>query len=88
MQTLLVEKIALTFVGDAHALLTGFAKILVKTLTAPIDRIARACDVADVLSRRRSPAAKPSGKSHDALGSPRGASRRCPFSFRFLNHLT
>jgi hypothetical protein len=84
MQTLLAEKLALTFIEDAHALLSGFGKILFRTLTAPVERIARACDVADVLAKRRSSAARSCG----ALGSPRGASRRSPLSFRFLNHLT
>jgi hypothetical protein len=73
MQMLLVENIALTFIGDAQALATGLLKILVKFATAPIERIARASDVAGVLSDRR---------------TTRHASRGCPFSFRRLRHLT
>jgi hypothetical protein len=73
MQMQLVENIALTFISDAHALATGLVKILVKFATAPIERIARACDVAGVLSYRR---------------ESRRISRGCPFSFRNLRHLT
>ena len=72
MQMLLVENIALTFIGDAQALATGFVKILVRFATAPIERIARASDVGGVLSYRRE-VERPS---------------RCPFSFRGLRHLT
>ena len=63
MQMVLVEKLPLTFVGDAHALAAGFGEILVKivtapiermvqTVTAPIERIAAACDVAGVHAKR------------------------------------
>jgi len=82
MQILLVEKMALTFAGDAHALITGLGGIVVKIFTAPIERIARACDVAGVLSDPRSAIETRSGK--DATKP----SRRCLFSFRCLNHLT
>lgn len=73
MQTLLVENIAVTFVRDARALATGLVKILAGIVTAPIERIARASDVAGVLSRR---------------SETRRASRGCPFSFRRLRDLT
>ena len=73
MQILLVENIALTFLSDAQALAGGFVKILVRFVTAPIERIARACDVGGVLPYRR---------------ETRLASRGCPFSFRRLRHLT
>jgi hypothetical protein len=96
MQMVLVENLALTFIGDAHAMAAGFGKILVKlvrapieAVTAPVERMARACDVAGVLpdprtktsftqfrSRRRPPISRPA--------SP----RRCLFPFRSLNHLT
>jgi hypothetical protein len=96
MQMVLVENLALTFIGDAHAMAAGFGKILVKlvrapikAVTAPIERMARACDVAGVLpdprtktsftqfrSRRRAPISRPA------------SSRRCLFPFRSLNHLT
>ncbi len=55
MQTLLVEKLAVTFLSDAHALVIGTSEILLGIITAPIERIARACDVAGVLSRRKPP---------------------------------
>lgn len=74
MQTLLLEDVALTFLGDAYALAAGFGSLVVKIVTAPIERIARASDVAGVLSRRRAPRL--------------ALLRRCPFSFRHLNHLT
>ena len=53
MQMILVENLALTFVSDAHALVAGFGKILVQIITAPIDRIARACDVGGVYAKRQ-----------------------------------
>jgi hypothetical protein len=64
MQTLLAEKLALTFVDDAHAFAAGFGKILLQTVTAPIqrmvqtvmapiERIAAACDVAGVYAKRQ-----------------------------------
>jgi hypothetical protein len=60
----LVEKLALTFVGDAQALATGFVKVVARIVTfpiarmvqavmAPIERIARASDVAGVYAKRR-----------------------------------
>ena len=89
MQMLLVEKLALTFVGDAYALATGFGKILVKTATAPIERIARACDVAGVLSDHRAKAnVTRFHSSRHAPTSRRTSPRRCLFPFRSLNHLT
>ena len=89
MQMLLVEKLALTFVGDTYALATGFGKILVKTATAPIERIARACDVAGVLSNRRAKAnVTRFHSSRHAPTSRRTSPRRCLFPFRSLNHLT
>jgi hypothetical protein len=78
MQMLLLENIALTFAEDACALVIGAGKIAAKFLTkltlAPIERIARASDVAGVLVNHR---------------RRQGATRcRCPFSFRHLKHLT
>ena len=82
MQMLLVEKMAVTFAEDAHALVTGLGRFLVKIATAPIERIARACDVAGVLSESR--ASIETRSSKHATKPP----RRCLFSFRCLNHLT
>lgn len=101
MQMVLVENLALTFVGDAHALATGFVKVLVKVVTAPIvwtvqkvtaplDRIANACDVAGVLSDRRAMATltKFHTRRRAPASSQRTSHRWCLFPFRSLNHLT
>ena len=53
MQTLAAE-IAITFVDDATALITGCGRIVVRILTAPIERLANACDVAGALPQKRS----------------------------------
>jgi hypothetical protein len=79
MQTLATE-IALTFVDDATALMTGGIRIMVRFLVSPIERLATACDVAGVLPARR-PA-----RSNRAAVSPRRRHRM--FSFHLLNHLT
>ena len=66
MQTIISE-IAFTFVDDAAALMTGFAGIVrdlaVETFTAarkralaPVDRLARACDVGGVIAAREAAA--------------------------------
>jgi hypothetical protein len=93
MQTILVENLALTFVGDARALVTGLGRILVKLVTAPIEavtvrieRIARACDVASVLPDRRAKANAP--KSHSRQQTPTTSRRWCLFPFHSMNHLT
>ena len=52
MQTL-VSQLTITFVDDAIELLKGFGKLVVHIATAPIERIANACDVSGVLARRR-----------------------------------
>ncbi|HZR74713.1 hypothetical protein [Bradyrhizobium sp.] len=101
MQMVLVENLALTFVGDAHALAAGFGKILVhivtapiarmvRTVTAPIDRIAAACDVAGVLSDRHATASlsKLHTRRHAPASSQNTSHRWCLFPFRSLNHLT
>ena len=51
MQSLPVQ-IAKTFVGDAFALVNGFARIITNVVMAPVERIAKACDVAGVLHER------------------------------------
>lgn len=53
MQTLAAHLTA-TFVDDAIALVKGCAKAVARIVTAPIERIANACDVAGVLAQRRS----------------------------------
>jgi hypothetical protein len=52
MQTL-VSHLTTTFVDDAIELVKGFGKVIVHVVTAPIERIANACDVGGVLARRQ-----------------------------------
>lgn len=80
MQTLAAQ-IAFAFVDDATALMTGAARIVVRMLMSPIERLATACDVAGVLASRRP--ARPNG----AEAGPRRRRHRL-FSFHLLNHLT
>lgn len=96
MQMLLVENLALTFAGDAHALATGFGKVLVKIVTSPatmttarIERIANACDVAGVLADRRTKANIVAFRSrkHTPTSSQKSP-RWCLFPFHSMNHLT
>ena len=52
MQTLAVE-LTTTFVDDALEFVKGLGRVIAHLATAPIERIARACDVAGVLEQRR-----------------------------------
>ena len=52
MQTL-VSEVVTTFVGDAEAVLTGFCRVVLRAVMAPVERIATASDVAGVLAMRR-----------------------------------
>lgn len=52
MQTL-VSRLTTTFVDDAIELVKGFGKVIVHIASAPIERIANACDVGGVLARRQ-----------------------------------
>ena len=79
MQTLAAE-IALTFVDDATALMTGGVRIVVRFLMSPIERLANACDVAGVLPSSRPVRPGAAGSSHRR--------RHRMFSFHLLNHLT
>jgi hypothetical protein len=74
MQTLCLKTTSLTFIDDAHALVAGCYAALAEIVTAPIERIARASDIAGVLPLRRR--------------RRRAFSLGWPFSFRNLNHLT
>jgi hypothetical protein len=49
----LVSQLTTTFVDDAIELVKGFGKIIVHIATAPIERMANACDVGGVLARRQ-----------------------------------
>ena len=53
MQTL-ASQLTTSFIDDAIELVKGFGKAIVHIATAPIERIANACDVGGVLARRRS----------------------------------
>jgi hypothetical protein len=46
-------QIANLFSGDALALMNGFVRIVSRLVTAPVERIADACDVAGLLTARR-----------------------------------
>ena len=79
MQTLALE-VATTFVDDALALVTGSGRIILRFLTAPIERLAEACDVAGVLPRRRA--------LRRAWADRRRRWRNCLVPLRALRHLT
>jgi hypothetical protein len=57
MQPLMFQ-IASTFVGDAVALVNGFGRAVTHLVMAPVERIAKACDVAGILSERAARAAE------------------------------
>lgn len=76
MQTLALE-LTTTFVDDAIELVKGLGRIIVHLATDPIEQIARACDVAGVLERRRAERrASASGPGRNRRGcSPFGGLR-------------
>ena len=75
----LVSQLTTTFVDDAIELVKGFGKIIVHIATAPIERMANACDVGGVLARRQS-----ARKAHH----PRAPWKRSLLPFAFLHYLT
>jgi len=81
----LVAQLTTTFVDDAIELVKGFGKVIVHIATAPIERIANACDVGGVLARRQ-PARRRRGtaKAH----RPRSPWKRSLSPFASLHHLT
>lgn len=85
MQTLALQ-LTTTFVDDAIELVKGFGRVMFDLATAPIERIARACDVAGVLEQRSADRPAP----HPAAASAgRCKSRNCRWSpFRGLSELT
>jgi hypothetical protein len=96
MQTLVAE-IAITFVDDAIALIKGCGRIVVQTATAPIERLATACDVAGVLPQSRSSLRTRArvGYARTGLNERTARPRRrrwqlrnCMCSFRSLGNLT
>jgi len=82
MQTL-VSQLTTTFVDDAIELVKGFGKVIVHIATAPIERIANACDVGGVLARRQ--AAHPL-RATPKTRRPRRLWKLSPFAS--LHHLT
>ena len=54
----LVAQLASTLIGDTVALVNGFGRIVTHIAMAPVERIARACDVAGLLSERAARAAE------------------------------
>jgi len=91
MQTIVME-ITNTFIDDAIAFMRGCGRIIVQIPMAPIDRLARACDVAGVLSDRASLDARQAATKRTPWGStgPRSWRRRRHgmFSFSSLSDLT
>jgi hypothetical protein len=97
MQTL-AEQIAIIFVDDATAFITGCGRIVARMVMAPIDRLANACDVAGVLPQRRSslqmrqvePKRARRGSSERTSRSRRGrwSLGNRMFTLRCLNDLT
>ena len=82
MQTL-VSHLTTTFVDDAIELVKGFGKVIVHIATAPIERIANACDVGGVLARRQAARRlRAAMKAH----RPRRPWKLSPFGS--LHHLT
>lgn len=77
MQTL-AANLTISFVVDAIELVKGFGKVIVHIATAPIERMAEACDVGGVLARRRS--------ARRLRAANRPHSRWNPFAS--LHHLT
>jgi hypothetical protein len=51
-------QIVTTFVGDAFALVNGFGRIVTHLVMAPVERIAKASDVAGILTERAARAAE------------------------------
>ncbi|WP_407177278.1 hypothetical protein [Bradyrhizobium sp. STM 3562] len=87
MQTLALE-IATTFVDDAATLVTGAGRIIFRLATAPIERLARACDVAGVLPRAKSKRVA-STACHERLAARRQRRwRNVLFPLRSLGDLT
>jgi hypothetical protein len=58
MQTLALQ-LTTTFVDDAIAFVKDIGRSIVELATAPIERIAHACDVAGVLEQRRAQTCAP-----------------------------
>ncbi|MHC2433814.1 hypothetical protein [Bradyrhizobium sp. USDA 4451] len=85
MQTLALQ-LTTTLVDDAIELVKGLGRGILALAMAPIERIARACDVAGVLEQRRADRRAP--RTAMATGG-RCKQRSCRWSpFRGLGELT
>ena len=82
MQTLATQ-LTTSFIDDAIELVKGFGKIVVHIATAPIERIANACDVGGVLARRQS-----ARRLRSMMKAHRPRSPRKLSPFASLHHLT
>jgi hypothetical protein len=81
-QTLAIQ-LTSTFIDDAVELAKGFGRTIIHLVTAPIERIAKACDVGGVLERRRSARRLRHAASH------RSRRRKCGrWPFGSLSQLT
>jgi hypothetical protein len=49
----LTSQLTTTLIDDAIELVKGFGRIVTRFATAPVERIANACDVGGVLARRQ-----------------------------------
>ncbi len=91
---LLVSRIAFTFADDLAALVGGAGRIAVHIMMSPFEHIAKACDVAGVLSSRqartqRAEAARLRRPARSTIAKrARLRLPRCCPSLRFLNDLT
>lgn len=83
MQTL-VSHLTTSFADDAISLVKGFGRLIAYIATAPIERIANACDVGGVLARRQ--AARRHRAALKKAQGPRSLWQLTPFAG--LHHLT
>ena len=85
MQTL-VSQLTTSFVDDAIDLVKGFGRVIVHIATAPIERIANACDVGG----RSGPPAVGAGPARDDGGGPSSPRpwKRSLSPFATLHYLT
>jgi hypothetical protein len=77
----LVSDLTTTFVDDAIELVKGFGKVILHIATAPIERIANACDVGGIQARRQA-----ARRLRATPYRARGLRRLSPFAS--LHHLT
>jgi hypothetical protein len=81
MQHFIVQ-VAATFARDAFALVNGFRRIVTHLVMAPVERIAKACDVAGILAERAARTAEREQVRH----AWHALSRRAPKPHRSRRH--